>query len=395
VYQPILVRYGEIALKGKNRRYFEDALQQNIKRALAGTGAEVRRRQGRFLVLTPREEGDQVLDLLSRVFGIVSISPVFSAEASLESIQETAAALVESLPPTLNTFKVESRRPNKNFPLTSPEINRLVGAYLLKRFPHLRVDVHQPSFQILIEVHHREAFLYHDSLRGPGGLPLGVTGSTLLLLSGGIDSPVAGWLAMKRGLKLEALHFHSFPFTGHRAREKVVDLCRKLARYGLEIPLHQISLTAIQKEIRARCPEALSITLLRRMMLRLAEALAQRRNLQSITTGESLGQVASQTLESLQVISAVTPMLLFRPLLCMDKHEIVALAQAIETYDISIRPYEDCCTLFVPRHPATRPTFSQVERAEANLDLDSLLQEALDTLGTEVITPELTSSYLG
>ena len=291
-----------------------------------------------------------------------------------------------SLPRNLNTFKVETKRADKSFPLTSPEVNNAIGAFLLGQFPHLKVDVHQPLFTLFIEIGPEEILLYHDSIAGPGGLPVGASGKGLLLLSGGIDSPVAGWLAMKRGLSIEALHFHSFPFTSLRSREKAADLCRMLARYGHAVPFNLLSLTEVQKEIRARCPEELAIILLRRMMVRAAEALSRKRGLQALITGESLGQVASQTLESLNVISAATRMLILRPLIGMDKVEIVNRARAIDTYEISIRPYEDCCTFFVPRHPATRPTLERVEKAEEALEIERLLENILDTLETVIIT---------
>lgn len=382
----VLIRYGEIALKGKNRRFFEDSLLHNLKEAVKKLPVRLCRLHGRFLALAPEEDLDELLDRLGKVFGLVSFSIVKSTVLEMEAIKEAAANLVHTLPESLDTFKVEARRPNKNFPLTSPEINRTVGASLLQKFPHLRVDVHQPSFQLSIEISQEEAFLYHENIPGPGGLPVGVTGKSLLLLSGGIDSPVAGWMSMKRGLALEALHFHSFPFTSRRSVEKAIDLCRKLAGYGPAIRLHMVSLTTIQKEIRARCPEELGIILLRRMMIRIAEAICRRQEIKAMVTGESLGQVASQTLESMEVISEVTRMLILRPLLGMDKHEIVDRARAIDTYEISIRPYEDCCTLFVAKHPATRPALVRVTRAESALDIEALLDKALESMETELVT---------
>jgi thiamine biosynthesis protein ThiI len=374
----ILIRYGEIALKGKNRRFFEDFLLQNLKQTVRGSAAQIVRLRGRFLAIAPEKERDKIISRLSRVFGVVSLSAVQPAALELPAIQAAAAALVQDLAPEAPlTFKVEARRSNKSFPLTSPEINRLVGAYILEMIPHLRVDVHNPALRLSIEIGQEEAFLYHDRHSGPGGLPVGVTGKGLLLLSGGIDSPVAGWMAMKRGLAVEAVHFHSFPFTGRRSQEKAADLCRALALYAGEIPLHMVSVTAIQKEIRSRCPEELGILLLRRMMLRAAEKIARRRGLEALITGESLGQVASQTLESMAVIGGASGMLILRPLLGLDKHEIVDRARAVGTYAISIRPFEDCCTLFVPKHPATRPSPKRVEEAEAALDIGGLLEEAL------------------
>jgi tRNA uracil 4-sulfurtransferase len=381
----ILIRYGEIALKGKNRRFFETALLQNLKKSVRDLPVTVNRIQGRYMATAPEEFQSAAMDRLGKVFGIVSLSLVTPAALEMESIKTAAVQLAQTLPEQLNTFKVETRRPNKSFPLTSPEINQEVGAYLLQQLPHLKVDVHRPAFQLFIEISTGEVFLYHDSIRGPGGLPLGVTGKSMLLLSGGIDSPVAGWLAMKRGLTIEALHFHSFPFTSRRSQEKAVDLCRAIARYGDPIMLHMVGLADIQKEIRQKCPEELGIIMLRRIMIRIAERLSEQRGLKALVTGESLGQVASQTLESMEVISAVTRMLILRPLLTMDKHEIITRAIEIDTYTVSIRPFEDCCTLFVPRHPVTRPATQRVEEAEAALDLDRLCQTALESLETEVI----------
>lgn len=381
----VLIRYGEIALKGKNRRFFEQALLGNLRRAVRDLPGQVNRIQGRYMATLPEEARDAALDRLSKVFGIVSVSPVAPAALDLESIQAAAARLARSIPGEKSSFKVETKRPNKSFPLTSPEINREVGAHLLQQCPYLHVDVHNPAFTLFIEIGMEEAYLYHNSIPGPGGLPVGVTGKSMLLLSGGIDSPVAGWMAMKRGLSLETLHFHSFPFTSRHSQEKAVDLCRILTRYGGPIPLHMISVAAVQKEIRARCPEELGIILLRRAMVRIAELLSRRREIRAIATGENLGQVASQTLESMEVISDVTRMLILRPLLTMDKHEIIKVAEKIETYPVSIRPFEDCCTLFVPRHPVTRPAAARIEEAEEALDMDGLLHEALESLETQLI----------
>lgn len=380
-----LIRYGEIALKGKNRSFFERTLFNNLKSALKGLDTRVFRMHGRFLVTGPAAEEEEITGRLSRVFGVVSVSNVTTAPLDLEAIKEKALELVESRPLPGDSFKVEARRSNKSFPLTSPELNRIIGAAILETHPRLKVDLHDPSFRVFIEVGSKEAYLYHDRVAGPGGLPVGVTGRALLLLSGGIDSPVAGWMAMKRGLSLEALHFHSFPFTGQRSREKVIDLCRNLSLSGGKIRLHLVSVTDIQKEIHTRCPSELGIILLRRMMMRIAEELSRRRGLQALVTGESLGQVASQTLESMMVIDSVTSMLILRPLLGMDKHDIITLAEKTGTYEISIRPYEDCCTLFLPRHPATRPRMEKVVGAEAALDITGLTAAALDSVEAVLI----------
>ncbi|HHX87718.1 MAG TPA: tRNA 4-thiouridine(8) synthase ThiI [Firmicutes bacterium] len=382
----ILIRYGEIALKGKNRNFFEKALHRNLIRAVRGTGAKITRIHGRFLAEGPAGKQVEIVSRLNKVFGVISVSPIVTAQLDMKQIQAAALQLVKAIPKQMSTFKVEARRSNKQFPLTSPEINRQLGAFLLSSCPRLTVDVHHPDFQLYIEISHQEAFLYTDSLPAPGGLPVGVTGKALLLLSGGIDSPVAGWMAMKRGLSVEGLHFHSFPFTGRRSQEKVKDLCRALSVYGGNIVLHMVNVAGIQQQLKKSCPEAMGIILLRRMMIRIAEAVANNRHLQAIVTGESLGQVASQTLESLQVISSTTGMLILRPLLAMDKHEIITRAKEIETYNISIQPYEDCCTLFLPRHPLTRPRLEIIEEAEVSLDIPGLIEEALSKPETITIS---------
>lgn len=384
----ILIRYGEIALKGKNRSFFEKKLHHNIKSALKGLETKVVRMHGRFLVTGPSAYEAEIAGRLSRVFGIVSVSSVATAPLDPAEIEEKALDVVGKITLPGNTFKVEARRPNKNFSLTSPELNRIIGAAILGKHPCLKVDLHDPSFKIFVEVGAKEAYLYHDHVAGPGGLPVGVSGRALLLLSGGIDSPVAGWMVMKRGLGLEALHYHSHPFTGLRSREKVIDLCRTLSLSCGRVRLHLVSVTGIQKEIHTHCPSELGIILLRRMMMRIAERLSCDRGLEAIVTGESLGQVASQTLESMIVIDKATSKLVLRPLLGMDKHDIVSLAESIGTYEISIRPYEDCCTLFLPQHPATRPGLEKVIEAEGALDIDHLTETALDSMEIRMVGTE-------
>ncbi|HPU00896.1 MAG: tRNA 4-thiouridine(8) synthase ThiI [Firmicutes bacterium] len=381
----VLLRYGEIALKGKNRRFFEQALLENVKTALKGLGARVVRLHGRFLIYGEEAEEDAIIRRLSRVFGVVSLSSVKTAPLELEAIKEKAVEMVGSGPLPGGSFKVEARRPNKSFPVTSPELNRILGGAILARHPGLKVDVENPSFCLFVEIGAKESYLYRDQVPGPGGLPVGASGQALLLLSGGIDSPVAGWMAMKRGLRLEAVHYHSYPFTGLRSREKVIDLCRLLAQYCGRLELHLVNVAGIQKEIQAHCPADLGIILLRRMMMRIAEALSRQRGLQALVTGESLGQVASQTLESMIAIENATSMLILRPLLGMDKQEIVALARKTGSYEISIRPYEDCCTLFLPRHPATRPRLERVIQAEEALDTRSLTESALESMESMAI----------
>ncbi len=410
----ILVRFGEIALKGGNRPAFEKRLAARIRQAVAPLGARVAAAYGRFLV---RGGGDpaEALRRLARVFGIVSMSPALVAPLDLESIREAALlALREALaagpggravrpasPGIIHpaspgivhpaspgagpaaTFKVESRRANKGFPLDSMALNQALGAHLLEHQPGLRVDVHRPDVTVHVEVRDEAAYVYTAVLPGPGGLPAGSGGRAALLLSGGIDSPVAAWMAMKRGLELEAVHFHSPPFTGARAVDKVIDLCRELAGWGGLTALHLVRFTEVQKAVYRHCPADLGVTVMRRMMFRIAEGIARDRGALALVTGESLGQVASQTLESLHTIGRVVRLPVLRPLIGLDKTEIVERARAIGTYDISIRPYEDCCTIFVPKHPRTRPRPEEADEAEAALDVPGLLAAAREQ--TEVL----------
>jgi len=362
----LLLRYGEIGLKGKNRYVFEQRLVKNIRQALADLlPRKISHSFGRIYVEL-FDDKESVIERLERVFGLVSMSPAVVAPLCFEAIQSAAGKVLQS-GPVVSTFKVETKRPNKKFPLQSPEINREVGHYLLNQNPRLKVDVHQPDRVITIEVRDQEAYIFGEAFKGPGGLPVGVTGQGLLLLSGGIDSPVAGWLGMKRGLKLVALHFYSYPFTGERSKEKVVHLCKRLADYGGEIKLHIAPFTDIQQSIRRHCREELYVTIMRRMMFRIAEKIAGRDKIPALVTGESLGQVASQTLYSMYAINEAVRLPVLRPLITMDKTEIIQLARLIKTFDISIRPYEDCCTLFIPRHPAIRPRMDKVYASDAVL----------------------------
>ncbi|OUM97931.1 MAG: tRNA 4-thiouridine(8) synthase ThiI [Firmicutes bacterium ZCTH02-B6] len=384
----LLIRYGEIGLKGKNRHLFEEQLMRNIRAALGDAlPGRVQRAYGRIFV----ELGDSAhtraaLERLQKVFGIVAVSPALRVPLTVEAVEEGAVELVRRLGPAgARTFRVQARRPNKAFPLTSQEINERIGALLLRTYPQLKVDLHQPELVVSIEVREQGAYLYSEQTPGPGGLPVGVSSHALLLLSGGIDSPVAGWMAMKRGIRLDAIHFHSPPFTSERALDKVKDLTGVLASWGGPIRLHVVRFTEIQKELRRQAPAELMITLMRRFMLRIAVAVAQDVGALALVTGESVGQVASQTLENMSVINAVTSMPILRPLVGFDKQEIVERAQAIGTYSISIRPYEDCCTIFVPAHPATRPQLAEVEAAEAALDVAGLVREALASIETTTL----------
>lgn len=383
----LLVRYGEIALKGKNRRFFINRLQENIVAGLRDIeGCRLLRFDGRLFVEVGPADVLKCREKLSKIFGIVSVSPVLGAQNSLESIREAALTAFRGKARPGLRFKVETKRVDKRFPLTSPEVSSSVGAWLLQNIPGLVVDVHSPEQLLEIEIREKEAYLFTEKFPGPGGLPVGVSGKALLLISGGIDSPVAGWMTMKRGVTLEALHFHSPPFTSERSLEKVMDLCRVLADWGGSLRLHVAHFTKIQQEILAKTPEKLLVTLLRRMMFRVAGRLAERSGALALVTGENLGQVASQTLESLKAIEQVAALPVLRPLIGFDKEEIIALARRLHTYPVSIRPYEDCCTIFVPPHPETRPGLAAVAAAEKALDTEGLVSACLETIETHVLS---------
>lgn len=384
----LMIRYGEIGLKGKNRYQFEDCLISNIRHALSDLGnRKIFRSYGRVFVEL-KEDPREIIKRISRVFGVVSFSPARLVEADLTQIEQAAEELiVSSESRKRSTFKVNCRRADKRFPFTSPEVNRRVGAYLLKQVEGLKVDLHHPEFVVHIEIREEGAYLYKETIRGLGGLPVGSAGKAVVLLSGGIDSPVAGWMAMKRGVEPIVVHFHSFPFTSQRSKEKVLDLGRVLAGYAGRIKVHVNHFTEIQKAIRQLCPQVFYVIIMRRMMIRIAQEIAQKEGALALFTGENLGQVASQTLESILAINEVSRLPVLRPLLALDKVEIVDYAKRIGTYDISIRPYEDCCTLFVPKHPAIKPKLQRVQEAEKNLPVEELIQESLEK--TEVL--ELTA----
>ncbi|HBT20127.1 MAG TPA: tRNA 4-thiouridine(8) synthase ThiI [Peptococcaceae bacterium] len=385
----ILVRYGEIGLKGKNRIYFERMLMDNIRRSLGDLkGIKVSREHGRLYV-EHEEDAERVIERLKKVFGIVSVSPARVVPLDMEAIKEGALDEVKEFLKDRGTFKVETKRANKKFPYKSIEINSIVGAHILKNTEDLKVDVNAPLFTVNIEIRENNAYIYSTSYPAPGGLPVGTTGKGGLLISGGIDSPVAGWLAMKRGVEITGIHFYSFPFTSERSKEKVVELCRVLAGYGGPIRLFVVPFTRIQSEIKKNCPEKFYVTIMRRMMFRIAEKICLKEGCTVLFTGENLGQVASQTLESIAVIENVVNIPVLRPLITMDKSEIIEKAKEIGTYDISIQPYEDCCTIFVPKHPATKPKLEEVEKAEEKiLGFENLVEEAVEKAESMSITPK-------
>ncbi|MDQ7794751.1 MAG: tRNA uracil 4-sulfurtransferase ThiI [bacterium] len=392
----LLIKFGEIGLKGGNRRFFERVFIQRMKDALTGLPGElpwIKRTRGRFVLDLEHWPAGPVIERLGRVFGVVELAPALVVTAELGAISGAARqvleeALAEYPAARAVRFRVASRRADKRFPVNSMELNRILGAHLLQSDRELKVDLHDPEITVEVEVREEGAYAYARTYPGPGGLPVGSSGKGILLLSGGIDSPVAGWMSLKRGLELEAVHFQSFPFTSERAQDKALDLARALAPWaGGTMRVHLAPFTAIQRSIRENCPGELGVTLMRRMMFRVAEALAGRAGAGALVTGENLGQVASQTLESLAVIAEASDLLVLRPLVGMDKTEIIDLARRIGTFDISARPYEDCCSLFVPRHPATRPRREAVARAEARLALPALLEQALAGVKTVDAAP--------
>lgn len=382
----ILIRYGEIHLKGLNRPYFERALLRNIKKALKDIpNVKVIRAQGRFYVEDYADEA-AVIQALTRVFGIVSISPAYKFEKDFEALVKHSKAMIEGLlAGTQNdvlTFKVESRRADKRFPMDSMEISRELGARLLQAFPRLKVDVHHPEAVLNVEM--REfCYMYHQSIPCAGGMPVGTNGKAVLLLSGGIDSPAAGWMIAKRGVELTAVHYHSFPYTSDRSKEKVIDLARILAGYTGSLRLHVVPFTRIQQELYEKCPDEQLTVLMRRFMMKIAEEIARKEGAAALITGESIGQVASQTLAGLVVTNDAVSMPIFQPLIGFDKIDIMNLAQSIGTYETSILPYEDCCTVFTPKHPTTHPRLDRIIKSEALVNGEELIREALEN--TEVI----------
>lgn len=383
----LLVRYGEISLKGKNRRRFEDALIRQMKLSLGDLPyGTIRKTFGRIYVSVSPETWRQAVEAIGRVFGVVSISPVVQVPLDMDALRATALTLGRKAP--AGTFKIETKRVNKQFPMRTPEINYDLGGYVVTNTDHLTVDVHNPDIVINVEIRHEGAYLFSESIPALGGLPVSTSGRGLLLLSGGIDSPVAGFLSMKRGVTLEGLHFHSYPFTSQRAQEKVEELAKLLTPYNTKVQMRLwlCQFTEIQKALQQNPYPDLKITLMRRFMLRIADALARQRGILALITGDNLGQVASQTMHSIHTINAVTNLPVLRPLVTMDKQEIIDISRRIGTYETSILPYEDCCTVFVPKNPATRPKIAAAEEAESHMDVAGLVAEALANTQSKVIT---------
>jgi thiamine biosynthesis protein ThiI len=388
-YEHILIRYGELALKKRNRGDFESQLVRNIKKSLqAHPNVQIERVYGRMYLVLNGEPYEEVEEKLKKVFGIHSFSPTrFVQTFELEAIQQAALEVIQDVEPAPRTFKVTVKRPNKQFPHRSQEMNHLLGGYILRNTENLKVDVHNPEIELKVEIRLEGVFISCRTVRGMGGLPTGSSGKAMLMLSGGIDSPVAGWMTMKRGVRIEGVHFHSYPFTSERAKQKVVDLARILSQYSGSMKLHIVPFTEIQTQIRQHCPEHYTITIMRRFMMRITERLAQKHGALAIATGESLGQVASQTMESMYTINHVINTPVLRPLVAMDKEEIMAISRQIGTYETSILPYEDCCTVFVPKSPVTRPKPEHAEKFERALDVERLVEEAVDAVESIWIEP--------
>lgn len=375
----LLVRYGEIFLKGLNRPYFIRALVRKIRYAVRGMGADVHVHDGRIFVRGFRDL-DEVIGRVTKVFGVHSVSPaVEMPKEDFDAVCAQAVAMTKNLK---GTFKVNARRSDKRYPLNSPAINEEVGYRILNANPDLKVDVHQPEHLVNIEIRDM-AYLYVDVIPAVGGMPVGTNGNATLLLSGGIDSPVAGWMIAKRGVQINAVHFHSYPYTSDRAKEKVLDLARKLSFSCCGIKVHVVPFTEIQMQIHEKCPEEYTTLIMRRYMMRIAERIAEETESEALITGESIGQVASQTMTALGTTDAVAKMPVFRPLIGFDKSEIIAIARKIGTLEISEQPFEDCCTVFTPRHPATHPKMEKILEGEKHLDEEELIRRALE--GTEVI----------
>ena len=375
----LMVRYGEIFLKGLNRPYFIRALVRKIRYALRGTGADVHVHDGRILV-RGFSDTEACIDRVTRVFGVHSVTPaVEMPKEDFDAICDQAIEMVKGLK---GTFKVNARRSDKRYPMNSPAINEEVGYRILNANPDLKVDVHSPEHLVNIEIRDM-AYLYVKVIPAVGGMPVGTNGNATLLLSGGIDSPVAGWMIAKRGVQINAVHFHSYPYTSDRAKEKVLDLARKLSFSCCGIKVHVVPFTEIQMQIHEKCPEEYTTLIMRRYMMRIAERIAEQTESEALITGESIGQVASQTMTALGTTDAVVKMPVFRPLIGFDKSEIIDIARKIGTLEISEQPFEDCCTVFTPRHPATHPKMDKILEGEKHLDEEELIRRALE--GTEII----------
>ncbi|MFC0522314.1 tRNA uracil 4-sulfurtransferase ThiI [Pontibacillus salicampi] len=379
-YNHILIRYGEMALKGKNKKHFVGQLSHNVKFKLKKfPNIELTKTHDRMYVLLNGEEPQPIIEVLKDIFGIQSMSLALKVNSEEEAIKEAALHTLTD-PAGVKTFKISTRRVDKQFPINSQDMNRVLGGHLLQSTDGYTVDVHQPDIEISVEIRKEGTYITSEKIQGAGGLPVGTAGKSLLLLSGGIDSPVAGYLTMKRGVEIEAIHFHSPPFTSERSKQKVIDLAKKLTRFGHKVRLHVVPFTALQQSMFRQIPQHYGMTIMRRLMLQISERVAEKEGILSFTTGESLGQVASQTMESMHTINQVTNYPIIRPLVAMDKLDIIDISKKIDTYDISIRPYEDCCTVFVPKQPKTKPDKEKVSGIEAQIDYGEEFERTIENI---------------
>ena len=376
----ILIKYGELSTKKGNRNFFINTLYNNVKSKLGMYDVSINKDRAKMTIKFRDEDFDDIVKIVGKVFGIHTFNIAYLCDSDEDAIKSTVMEVVSNT--NFNTFKVETKRSDKRFPIHSGDLNRILGGMILKNVTNIKVDVHNPDLLLKVEIREDGTYIYYNSFNGSGGYPVGTQPKGMLMLSGGIDSPVAGYLAMKRGIVIDAVYFEAIPHTSLDAREKVITLCRKLSSYTNHINLHIVNFTTIQEEIYKNCREDYCITIMRRMMYRIMEKLATKYNGLAIINGESVGQVASQTLTSMSVINSVTNMPVIRPLACLDKLEIMDIARKIETYETSILPYEDCCTVFVPKHPAINPKIETAIKEENKFDYDRLINEAVDSLNT-------------
>lgn len=385
----ILIKNGEIALKGLNRHTFESVLMKNIKWRINKLGSFNIKKSQSTIYITPLEEGidlDEVCDRLSKVFGIAAFSRCCVVEnKDIEEIKKVAVEYCKEVLGNARTFKVFAKRADKQFPYKSPQIQLMVGDVLYEAYPHLKVDVKSPEVSVTVEVREEHAYIHASTIKGAGGMPVSTSGDGLLMISGGIDSPVAGYLMARRGLRTSAIHFVSPPYTSDRALEKVETLLEKMTPYTGDIQFYCVNFTKIQVAIKDNCQEELFTIIMRRIMMRIANIVAEQEDIHCLITGESLAQVASQTVYALQTTNAVSDRVVFRPLIGLDKQDIIEYAKKIDTFDTSILPYEDCCTVFTPKHPKTRPTLEYVEECEQAFDFEPLIKEAVDSIDKKVI----------
>lgn len=388
-YSEIMIRYGELSTKGKNKRDFIRKLRSHVQSTISVfPNANVKSNHDRMYIELNGEDYEEVKEKLVNIFGIQSFSPVLQVDKDIDVISEAAVQMVKELYSSGKTFKIGTRRADKEFPLDTMEINREVGAAVIEALPEIEAQMKNPDIMVNVEIRKHGAFLYTHKVKGAAGFPVGTGGRAMLMLSGGIDSPVAGYLTLKKGVELEAVHFYSPPYTSPQALNKAKDLNAKLAKYAGPIHFISVPFTEIQEEIKNKIPDSYSMTLNRRFMMRITDQLREERKALAIVTGESIGQVASQTLESMVAINDVTSTPVLRPLVSMDKTDIIDLSKKIDSYDLSIQPYEDCCTVFAPQRPATKPDLDEVLRLEKKLDVDALVQRAVDGIEIEKIKVE-------